>query len=222
MKLRIAKAAAATLFTAALIALPTAAHADTYPPANAGVVTSPVVAPGGTVGFQVVPDIFVPGEPVTITLTGENAQAATLAYVKFAVQTKTLGVVPANAEGGVDAVSIRFPADASGAYTIAAFSPSSPGVTTTVSVASSGADAGDGAGNPSRDRQRQLAAGRMGRRRRIAARGRSPRSRRHRASWQPRTRERLIGGAELRKAPGSREPRAFPLISPSDQPQMSA
>ena len=142
MKLRLAKAAAAvTLFTA-LVALPTAAHAGTYPPADAGSVSSPTVTPGGTVTFSVAEETFEPGEPVTVTLTGENAEGASLAFVKFAVQTKTLGVLEATADGALAPIDIRFPANASGPYTIAAFSPSNPGVTAVVSIAAAGGGAG--------------------------------------------------------------------------------
>lgn len=143
MKRHIFRAAAVALLAAALTTLPLAANASTYPPAGSGTVSSSTVVPGGTVTFSVANDIFEPGEPVTVTLTGENASGASLAFVKFAVQTKTLGVLEANAQGGLDPISIRFPADASGPYTITAISPSAGGgVSATVTAVAAGSGAG--------------------------------------------------------------------------------
>ncbi|WP_251453550.1 LPXTG cell wall anchor domain-containing protein [Microbacterium sp. Marseille-Q6648] len=144
MKQTLIKAAAAATFAAALALAPVAAHAEVYPPADSANVSSTTVTPGGTVTFSVDPGVFTPGEPVTITLEGESASGASLAFVKFAVESATLGTVEATADGGVAPVDIVFPSNASGVYTISAFSETSPGVSVSVSVPASGAGAGGG------------------------------------------------------------------------------
>lgn len=90
-------------------------------------------------------DAFVPGETVSISITGENAAGASLAFARFAVTTNVLGTTTANATGGVDAASITLPADATGTYTILATSASNPvGVSATITVAAAaGGDAAD-------------------------------------------------------------------------------
>lgn len=143
MKLTITKAAAvAALAAGALFAVPAAANA--YTPPATGEVSDTTVAPGGTFAFAVTESVFLPGEPVTISITGENASGASLAFIKMAVETNTLGTVEANADGGMDAVSIQLPTNATGTYTILATSPSNPtGVAAYVTAAAPGSgDAG--------------------------------------------------------------------------------
>ncbi|MGP6170789.1 hypothetical protein ACTU6V_06225 [Microbacterium sp. A204] len=134
MKHTFTKAAAvAALVAGAMFAVPVAASA--YTPDPSGETSTSTVAPGGTFTFFVQDDAFVPGETVTISLTGENASGASLAFVKFAVETKALGTTTANAGGGTDNVRITLPANASGTYTILATSPSNPvGAAATVTV----------------------------------------------------------------------------------------
>lgn len=143
MKRTFTKAAAvAAIVAGAMFAVPTAASA--YTPAPSGEVSTSTVAPGGTFTFLVEENAFVPGEPVSISLTGENASGASLAFVKFIVQTQTLGTAQANGAGGLSGVQIQLPANASGSYTILATSPSNPvGVSATVSVATGGATTPD-------------------------------------------------------------------------------
>lgn len=134
MKHNLIKAAAtAILIAGAALAAPTIAHAEVYPPADSAQVSDTVIEPGDTVTFWVEDGAFLPGEPVTITLEGENASGATLAFVKFAIETQTWNRT-ANAEGGLDPVQITFPMDASGVYTISAFSATSAGDSVTVTV----------------------------------------------------------------------------------------
>jgi hypothetical protein len=143
MKRTFTKAAAvAAIVAGAMFAVPTAASAYTPSP-DAG-VTDSTVAPGGTFTFFVEPEAFVPGETVSISITGESASGASLAFVKFAVETQVLGTATANAEGGLDGVQISLPANASGLYTITATSPSNPaGVSATVTAVTGGNDNGD-------------------------------------------------------------------------------
>lgn len=139
MKLTIARTAAAiTLAAAATFALPLAANADTYPSAGDATVSAPTVAPGGTFTFSVAPGTFVPGEPVSISLTGENASGATLAVVQAVVQTQNFAPVTATTAGGLSQ-AIKLPANASGTYTISATSPSLPaGVSASITIAGAG------------------------------------------------------------------------------------
>lgn len=146
MKFKFTKAAAiAAIAAGAMLAVPSAASAATYTPAPSGETSVSVVAPGGTFQFFVEDDAFVPGETVSISITGENAAGASLAFARFAVTTNVLGTTTANATGGVDAVSITLPADATGTYTILATSASNPvGVSATITVAAAaGGDAAD-------------------------------------------------------------------------------
>lgn len=148
MKLTFTKAAAALTIAAAATFAPVAAQAVTYPPANAAAVSSPTVAPGGVVTFSVIPGVFVPGEPVTITLTGENASGGSLAFAKAVYETARLGTVPAAADGSLSQ-GVRLPANATGTYIITATSPSVPaGVSATVTIAAAGGGTGPGAGLP--------------------------------------------------------------------------
>ncbi|GAB3600200.1 hypothetical protein [Microbacterium tumbae] len=134
MKHTLTKAAAvAAIVAGAMFTVPAAASA--YTPPVSGIVSDSTVAPGGSFTFAVTESAFLPGETVTISLTGENASGASLGFIKFAVETNNLGTAEANAEGGLDPVQITLPADASGTYTILATSASNPvGVSATVSV----------------------------------------------------------------------------------------
>jgi hypothetical protein len=134
-----AKFAAVVVAAAALSVAPAAgAFAATYPPTTPTPTPTPVVvnapqtiAPGGSGTFTF--DDFDPGEQVTFTLTGENAQGATLAVVKTVVNSKSL-VKTADASGAA-AVTVTLPSNASGSYTLAAVGASSgsaPSVTFSV------------------------------------------------------------------------------------------
>ncbi|MFG6446355.1 hypothetical protein ACFXP7_13660 [Microbacterium sp. P06] len=143
MKINFAKVAAVVTLAAAATFAPLAANA--YPSGDEASVSSPTVGPGGTVEFSVEASTFVPGEPVTISLTGENASAGSLAVVKSVVQTSVLDTRPAAADGSLPSVGVRLPANASGTYTITAASPSVPeGVSAAVTVVTSGGNGGGG------------------------------------------------------------------------------
>lgn len=140
--------ATAILVAAFVLAAPVAASADPYPPSgstsdeifpSAGTVT-----PGGVVSIGFTDGTFVPGETVTLSLSGENASAATLALVvKTAVETKTLGRTSAAGDGSAPAFSVRLPSNASGNYIFTAFADSVPGgISTTVAVAAAGGTGG--------------------------------------------------------------------------------
>lgn len=132
MPRRLPRLAAASALAALLIGTPVAAFA--YPPDDAARVTQTSVDPGGSVELSVAPDVFEPGEQVTITVRGENAAGVTFAMVRTGIETKTYTDANANSAGGLDPLRVTFPADAGGAYTIAVFSPSTPGDTVTVTV----------------------------------------------------------------------------------------
>jgi len=134
-------AAVAAIAIGALFAVPTAASAYTPPPAAHVSTTTP--APGATFTFSVEDGAFLAGESVSLSITGENATGASLGFVKFAVSTKALGTVSANAAGGLDPVKITLPSNATGKYTVLATSASNVGVSVTVT-----ATAGSGVGDP--------------------------------------------------------------------------
>ena len=145
MKNNFAKVAAVITIAAAATFAPLAAHA--YPTGEEASVSSTTVTPGGTIDFAVADGTFVPGEPVTISLTGESASGASLAVLKAAVETATLGTIPAAADGSIS-TGIKFPANASGVYTITATSPSVPeGVSVTITAATASGGAGGTGGS---------------------------------------------------------------------------
>ncbi|MBZ4487652.1 hypothetical protein LQ938_02370 [Microbacterium sp. cx-55] len=134
MPRRLSRFAAASALAAILTLVPVAAFA--YPPNDAARVTQTSVDPGGSVQLSVAADVFTPGEQVTITVRGENASGVTFAMVRTALETRIYTDARANSDGGLDPLTVTFPADAAGAYTIAVFSPSTPGDTVTVTVGS--------------------------------------------------------------------------------------
>lgn len=149
MRLPFPKATATAVLVAAFaLAAPVAASAETYPPSGSTsdeiFPSAATIVPGGvvTIGFQA--NTFVPGETVTLSLSGENASGATLALVvKTAVETKTLGRTSAAGDGSAAGFSVRLPANASGNYIFTAFAPSIPGgISTTVAVAAAGGSGG--------------------------------------------------------------------------------
>lgn len=141
MKNPIKKAAAVLAVSAAMLfAAPVAANAVTiYPPAGSITASASVITPGGSITFYFAAGMFTPGEDVTITLTGESANSATFA----AIETKTseAGFRTALEDGSIDPVTVTVPSNASGTYTLAAFSSTSAGDSITFSVS---ADSDDG------------------------------------------------------------------------------
>ncbi len=138
---KLAKTAAVlSLAAAATLAAPGIANAYVAPEPGAS-VSSSVVAPGGTVTFAAIPGTFEGGEPVTISLSGENASGASLAMIRpAAVQRQELGTREAQADGSLAGVDIKLPENASGTYEVLATSPSVPeGVTASFTVETAGA-----------------------------------------------------------------------------------
>ncbi|KAA9088958.1 LPXTG cell wall anchor domain-containing protein [Microbacterium radiodurans] len=130
MKNRLIKAAAASaIAVAAVFAAPAMANASYVTPVPVG-GTSVTLAAGGTATIAF--DDFEPNEQVTGTLTGENAAAGSVAFVKFAV-TSTSATKAANAAGEV-AFTVTLPANASGTYTLTATGAVS-GAATPVTIA---------------------------------------------------------------------------------------
>ncbi|MDQ1129336.1 cell wall protein [Microbacterium sp. SORGH_AS_0888] len=113
----------------------TAIPAVAYAPADSITVSSTTVDRGGSVQLGVQNGTFGSGERLTITVRGENASGVSFALVRAGVETAT-HTATANAAGGMNALTLTFPENASGAYTIAVFSASSPGANVTVTIGS--------------------------------------------------------------------------------------
>lgn len=131
---------ALTTAIVAASALPAAAYA----PDDAITVSAAAVDPGGSVRLSAQSGTFSPDERLTITVRGENAGSVVFALARTAIETATHTTSTANAGGGLDAVTITFPEDARGAYTVEVFSASTPGGSVTVTVgglSSTGLDA---------------------------------------------------------------------------------
>jgi hypothetical protein len=145
MKLRLLKAAAATAIAAvAVLAVPTAANAETDYPPTVGVGDGVTVVAGSTASVPF--SGFEPSEPVTFFLSGENASAASLAFVKFAYEENVnLGTREADASGAVTA-RVVLPANATGTYTLVADGATSGDTATTITVTTAGGGAGTGTG----------------------------------------------------------------------------
>lgn len=122
MKLKIVQAAAAVALAAgAVVAVPAAANASTYaptpPPTPGPGVTAPVSTPAG---------IFAGGEPVSVLLSGEDANFASLGVVQSAYfASANLGSVTSSANGSVS-FGIVLPDTATGTYSTTLTSPSRP------------------------------------------------------------------------------------------------
>jgi hypothetical protein len=139
MKLKITKAAAAlTLAAAALVASPLAANATTYPEDTPG--------PGAVVPLTTPAGIFAGNEPVSILLSGEDANFATVGIVKAAyVENAPIGTVTSEPNGSV-AFSLVLPDTATGTYSTLLTSPSRPQGYTVVVSADGSVISGGGTG----------------------------------------------------------------------------
>lgn len=125
--------AALTVAAVSSMGAPAATHASTiYPPSGSCTATPATATPGGTTIFACDPATFSANEPVTITVTGENGSDAVIGMIRT-VSTSSGNAVSA-ADGSLAGVRITFPAEARGTYNIAAFSSTSAGGTSAVSV----------------------------------------------------------------------------------------
>lgn len=133
---RLFASAAASLLLAATIALGAAgaAQASIYPPSDSIVASSTTVQSGGSVRISAKSGTFAATEPLTITTTGENGRQVQYGIVRLENSTATYRDAVSNADGGLAPLTVTFPRDAAGVYTIAIFSPSSPGGTVSVTV----------------------------------------------------------------------------------------
>jgi hypothetical protein len=139
--------AAIALAVLAIIAVPTAANASGYAPAENISVSGNVVA-GGLVVVNFSNSTFIAGESVSFNLSGENAAGATLATFKTVVNSQSL-VKTANGSGGV-ALDVTLPTNASGTYTTTATGLTSGTVgTAALTIASADGAAGTGTGTDS-------------------------------------------------------------------------
>ena len=136
MKLSLVRSAAAVaLAAAALFAAPAAANAYTETP-----------GPGETYAMPTVPaGVFVPGETVSILLSGEDANFASAGFVQAVyVANANIGSVTATSSG-VN-YSITLPSTASGSYSVLLTSPSNPGGYSASLTAGAGATGGGAGG----------------------------------------------------------------------------
>lgn len=131
--------AAAVLAVAAATVFAAPAVASAYTPSEPG--TGPATLVAGASGTYSA-DVFVAGESVTFTLTGEGVTSANLALVSADSVDSTSVVKEADANGEASAV-VTLPEDASGSYSLTAVGES--GATAdfpTISVAATSGDAG--------------------------------------------------------------------------------
>lgn len=135
MPLPLRACAAAGVVIAAVLSGPAAAEASTiYPPSGACTVSPAAASAGATISLSCAAATFSANEPVTITVTGENGDAASIGFIKTAISTAS-GRATSDADGSLKPVSITLPRDASGTYNIAVVSPTSVGGTATATIA---------------------------------------------------------------------------------------
>ena len=127
---------ASALAVLAVFAMPLAAQASGYVPADSISVSGTPVA-GATVSVAFAEDSFTGGEAVTFAVDG--AGAATLSAVRAA----TVTLVKSATSTGAASVDVTLPADASGSYRTTATGQLS-GAIGTATITISAADAGSG------------------------------------------------------------------------------
>ncbi len=133
---------AAALVLVSLVFGTGVAHAQSYPDSGSLTPVSPSILPGEVNTFFAAAGTFDSSETVQITLTGESASGATLAFIRTARETATLGSRPARKDGALE-VEIVFPSAARGEYTITAAGESSGvAVSTVMTVEETTAGAG--------------------------------------------------------------------------------
>jgi hypothetical protein len=133
---------AAALVLASLLLGAGAAHAQNYPDSGSLTPVTPSILPGQANTFFAAVGTFESHETVWITLTGESASGATLAFIRTARETATLGSRPAQQDGALE-VEIEFPSTARGEYTLTATGDASGvAVSTTMTVEQTAAGAG--------------------------------------------------------------------------------
>ena len=112
MKNSILRAAAALSLVAVALMAPTAAHA--YPDPAVVIATPATIAPNNTSTFTTDRAPFNASEDIRITITGENANGARLAFIKTAIETNTM--LTTRAVQGKLNVPTLSPQNASGKY----------------------------------------------------------------------------------------------------------
>lgn len=123
----------------AVFAVPAAANAAGYVPANNVSVSGEAVA-GGTVTVTFAEGSFTPGEDVSFAVTGSGT--ATLSAFKAA----TVTLVKTASATGAASVNVTLPADATGTYTVTATGLTS-GTVGTAAITVTAVDAGTGSAN---------------------------------------------------------------------------
>lgn len=139
------KKAAASVVLAGALALGAPAVANAYAPSpgpGSGDGASYTIAPNGTVTIPF--SGFIPGETVTVTLTGISALSGQITFASAAAGSESLvETTSANDAGEVTPV-VTVPANASGTYTVTAVgSESGLALEATITIV---ANAGGGAG----------------------------------------------------------------------------
>jgi hypothetical protein len=128
--------AGAAIALAATFTVSTAATAAPYTPEGGVTVSDPTVVPGQSTVLSFADGSFAPNDPVTITITGEDAANATLASFRTAPMAVTSNSITKNSTsaGGLR-VTVTLPAgSASGSYAITGTDTKGNTVSTTISV----------------------------------------------------------------------------------------
>ncbi len=140
---KLVRASAALALAAGLaLAVPTAANAYTDPVVAE---TTGSAGPNGTLGVSIPAGTMAANEAVGLSVTGESALGITTAIVKTAVETNSSLRTQADASGAV-AVNLKFPATASGAYSITLVGLESGRSVSLVAGDATGAGTGTGTG----------------------------------------------------------------------------
>jgi hypothetical protein len=142
--------AGAAIALAATFTVSTAATAAPYTPEGGVTVSDPTVVPGQSTVLSFADGSFAPNDPVTITITGEDAANATLASFRTAPMAVTSNSITKNSTsaGGLR-VTVTLPAgSATGSYAITGTDTKGNTVSTTISVvAAAGNGTSTGGGN---------------------------------------------------------------------------
>jgi hypothetical protein len=144
--------AGAAIALAATFTVSTAATAAPYTPEGGVTVSDPTVAPGQSTVLSFADGTFAPNDPVTITITGEDAANATLASFRTAPMAVTSKSITKNSTsaGGLR-VTVTLPAgSATGSYALTGTDTKGNTASTTISVvAAAGSGTANGTGSGS-------------------------------------------------------------------------
>jgi hypothetical protein len=149
--------AGAAIALAATFTVSTAATAAPYTPEGGVTVSDPTVAPGQSTVLSFADGSFAPNDPVTITITGEDAANATLASFRTAPMAVTSNSITKNSTsaGGLR-VTVTLPA---GSYALTGTDTQGNTVSTTISVVAAAGNGTSTGGNSTGGNTADNAAG---------------------------------------------------------------